>query len=339
MIATVTAMAPASAVTVADDGGKSRTTLVDDVDIPAGLTTRVLARTVHLAAGESRHVRGRIDTTSSMTQIAGLTLTVRCVDAAGGQVGFTGATARNHEGSDAASYADPGHLPLYADLLFTAPSAGTYTCGVHAWTASSASSTYHLTATADNTWMEISNTDQRGARWWANPTCSSDGTSPTCSYVGPWTSTPAWVFYTDGTPVYKWAAAADATAVEALANVTLTTCYRNTASCQSSSVVPHEQPRGTNSVVDTRFEVIQLDTTAHTCKVHSTPTTRRTIRDDAHHYATYFSLAGLPIDPACGTRQFIMRVYVKHVSGNPVKIDGLQGATQLTHGIAMNLTS
>src|SRR5690606_20261171 len=235
-------------------------------------------------------------------------------------------------------YAESGHLPLIADLLFTAPSAGTYVCEVRAWTASTASDTYFLTATAVGTWLEISAADQSGAQWWANPECSSRGTSPTCTYIGPWSSDPAWVFYRDGTPVLKWRAADDARAVRALANVTLTTCYKNTASCQNSTVEPHMKTRGTDSVVDARFQLAQLDPAGRTCHLHSTPMSRLSIRDDAHHYAAYFSLPDIPDDPSCGTRQFIMRVHIKYVSGNPVTIDGRQSSTQLTHGIAMNLT-
>ena len=90
-------------------------------------------------------------------------------------------------------------------------------------------------------------------------------------------------------------------------------------------------------MVDSRFEVIQLDPTSHTCRTTATATTRSSIRDDAHHYAIYFSLPRVTIDPTCGTRMFIIRVVVTHVSGQPVKIDGVQGASALSHGIALNL--
>jgi hypothetical protein len=319
----------------ADNGTVTRVTLTSNRDFSPNATTLIVSRSVTMAAGESRHLRGRLEATSSTTLIVALTVTVRCNNSSGSAVGVGGATARNHEGSDTTYYAIPGHLPLYADLLFTAPVAGTYTCGVYGWTASSATSSYHLTAVASSTWIEVSNTGQVGSHWWENPACSSDGSSSGCSYVWPG-SAPVWVFYNDGTPVYKWTAAGTATSVEALADLTLTTCYTNTGSCQDSTVIPKEKPRGTNATVDLRFEVIQLDTTAHTCRLTTAGTTRRTIRDDAHHYAAYFALSGIPIDSSCGTRQFIIRIYVASISGNPVKIDGRQSTTSLTNGIAMN---
>ncbi|MFC7529680.1 hypothetical protein [Actinoplanes sp. GCM10030250] len=317
----------------ADAGPVTRTTLAGASTFTPGVEKRVLSRTVTLAAGESRHVRGRLQATSSTTAVVAMNDTLKCADAAGAVTGVTSTSSRNHEGSDTTSYATPGHLPLYADLLFTAPSAGTYTCGLYAYTASTSQTGYHLTAVAGDTWLEVSDTDQAGARWWQNPACNSVGSSSTCTYIGAGTPT-AWVFYSDGTPVYKWNAAAGATSVQALANLELTTCYTGTASC--TGVDAYEKARGTNSVVDVRYEVIQLDTTAHTCRTTSTAESRKTIRDDAHHYVVNFALSGIPVDPSCGTRNFLMRIYVEHVSGNPIKIDGMQ-STSLTNGIMMNV--
>jgi hypothetical protein len=318
----------------ADAGPVTRTTLTSANSFYSRTEERLLSRTVTLAAGESRHVRGRLEATSSVTQIVAMNNTLKCVSSSGSVVGITATSSRNHEGSDTTYYAEPGHLPIYADLLFTAPSAGTYTCGLYGYTASSSLTSYHLTAVANDTWLEMSDIDQVGAHWWQNPTCNSTGTSNTCTYIGAGTST-AWVFYNDGTPVYKWDAAGAATGVQALANLELTTCYSGTASC--SGIAAYQKPRGTNSAVDVRFELIQLDTTAHTCRAITTETSRRTIRDDAHHYVANFALSGISIDPACGTRTFIMRIFVRHVSGNPIKIDGVQSTTSLTNGIAMNI--
>jgi hypothetical protein len=331
---TVLIVLTSAGVARADAGPVTRVTLTSANDFRPGIEERLLSRTVTLAAGESRHVRGRLEATSSVTQIVAMNDTLKCVNAAGAVVGITATSSRNHEGSDTDYYATDGHLPVYADLLFTAPSAGTYTCGLYAYTASSSLTNYYLTAVAGNTWLEVSNTHQVGARWWQNPTCNSTGTSGTCTYVGAGTST-AWVFYNDGTPVHKWNAAGNARSVQALANLELTTCYTGTASC--SGVDAYERTRGTNAVVDVRFEMIQLDTTAHTCRTTSTATSRKTIPDDAHHYVVNLALSGITIDPACGTRTFIMRIFVQHVSGNPLKIDGVQNTTSLTNGIAMNI--
>lgn len=315
-------------------GSVGRLTLAADTDIPRGATVDLLRRTMTLEAGEKRHLRGRLEATSSTTGIVGLTERIRCLDSTGETVPVVAASARNHEGSDTSTYAIPGHLPLYADLLFTAPTAGVYTCVLQGTAYSTLPGTYHLTAVANSTWLESDDTHQQGARWWQNPACASADTAGACTYVGGGAARrDAWVFYDDGTPVHKWQAHPDAVSVSAQANVELTTCYRGTASCAETMQV---HPRGRNAVVDTRFEFIQLDATAHACRTHSAPA-RRTVTDDAHHAVGYSALSNLPVDPACGSRTFLMRVYVKHVSGQTVKIDGVQsGITSLTNGIAFN---
>ncbi|MFE7129814.1 hypothetical protein ACFVIM_03055 [Streptomyces sp. NPDC057638] len=141
------------------------------------------------------------------------------------------------------------------------------------------------------------------------------------------------MFYDDGTVRQKWEAHPNAVTVSAQANLSLTTCYQGTSSCHPDRFA---FPRDTNAVVDTRFEFIQLDPTGHACRIHPWAS-RHTILDDAHHYAASYARPNLPIDATCGTRTFMMRIYVKHVSGQTVKIDGTQlGATSLTNGIAFN---
>ncbi|WP_406466367.1 hypothetical protein OHB07_38950 (plasmid) [Streptomyces sp. NBC_00111] len=298
------------------------------------MTVDLVQRTMALGAGEKRHLRGRLEATSTTTGIVGLTQRIRCLNGLGATVSVVAASARNHEGSDTTTYATPGHLPLYADLLFTAPSAGTYVCVLQGTAYSSLPGSYHLTALANNTWLETDDTDRTGARWWQNPACESDDSAGACTYVGGGAGRPdAWVFYDDGTPVYKWQAHPDAVSVSAQANLELTTCYQGTASCAAAMEV---YPRGKNAVVDSRFELVQLDATGHTCRTSSV-TARRTITDDAHHAVGYSSLTDVPIDAACGTRTFLLRIYLKHISGQTVKIDGIQsGATSLTNGIAFN---
>ncbi|MFJ7056977.1 hypothetical protein ACK8N7_11760 [Streptomyces griseobrunneus] len=326
---------PAGAgVAPAGAGSTTRTALAVDTVIPRGVTVDLVRRTMTLAEGEKRHLRARLEATSTTTGIVGLTQRIRCLDASGATVPVVAASARNHEGSDTVTYAAPGHLPLFADLLFTAPAAGAYTCVLQGTAYSSLTGSYHLTAVADKTWLEADDIDQVGAGWWQNPACESADPTGACTYVG---SGPArrdaWVFYDDGTPSRKWEAHPDAVSVSAQANLELTTCYHGTASCAEAM---QSHPRGKNAVVDARFEFIQLSMSGHACRTHST-TARRTITDDAHHAVGYSWLTDIPIDPACGTRNFLLRVYVKHVSGQTVKVDGVQsGVTSLTNGLAVN---
>jgi hypothetical protein len=318
----------------ADNGSVTRTALAADTAFTTAGAVELVSRTMTLDAGESRHIRARLEATSSTTAIVGMTNSIRCVNASGALVGVKSASGRNHEGSDTTTYATPGHLPIYADLLFTAPSAGTYKCSLYGSTYTSATTTYSLTAVAGNTWIETSDTDQTGAHWWQNPACESADTDGRCTYVGDGAADPdAWVFYSDGTPLYKWQADPAATSVDALANIELTTCYRGTGSCADTM---EEYDRGTNAVVDLRLDFIQLDSTGHACRTHQ-QSARRTITDDAHHYVGNFALSDIPIDATCGTRTFLLRIYVKHVEGQTVKIDGVQsGTTSLTNGIALN---
>jgi hypothetical protein len=321
----------------ADKGRVDRTTLTAETSFrPGAGLVRIVGTTLHLAAGESRHLRGRLEAESDTDAVVAMNATVRCL-AGSVQVGVSASSSRNHEGYDTKYYAVDGHLPLYADLLFTAPSAGSYECGLYGVTASTSNQGYTLTAVPSRTWLEASSTDQAGAHWWQNPVCNSTGTSPTCSYIGPGQPGHAFVFYEPGLPHDKWTAGAGE--VQASANVTLTTCYKLTASCSPARVPEADrQPRGpeSKSVVRLRLEALQMDVAgSHTCYANATPLTTAQIMDDAHHYTAYLSLPEVPVRPDCG-RVFMLRVFVEHVSGSPIKIDGLQ-STSLTNGMMLNL--
>ncbi|GIM66375.1 hypothetical protein Aau02nite_22830 [Amorphoplanes auranticolor] len=323
----------------ADQGPVDRVTLAEEVSfVPGAGLTRIVGTTLTLAAGESRHLRGRLQAKSDTENIVAMNATIRCLSGST-QVGVSSSASRNHEGSDTESYSVDGQLPLTADLLFTAPTAGSYQCGLYGVTASSSTTGYTLTAVPGSTWVEASRSDQPGAHWWQNPVCNSTGTSSTCSYIGPGQPASAFVFYEPGLPHDQWTVGAGTTAVQALANVTLTTCYRLTASCSPSQVPEAVRlPRGpgSKSVVRLRLEALQMNAAgSHTCENNATTLTTATILDDAHHYTANLSLPRIPVLSTCG-RKFMLRVYVEYVSGSPVKIDGLQ-STSLTNGMMLNL--
>lgn len=306
---------------------------------PADGDKLVVETTLNLAAGERRHLRGRLEVVSSTENIVALNAVLKCFSTSSSPavVGTASTSSRNHEGSDA-PYAVEGHLPLVVDLLFAAPQAGAYRCGLYAKTAAGASAgTYNLAVvTGGKSWLEVSDTHQAGAQWWENPECSSTGSSPTCSYIGKGQPGAAWIFYQDGTSLIKWPHAAGATQVEAIANVTATTCPVGTASC-SRVAASDREPRtaGSRSVVDFRLDVIQLDHAgSHACATTSAARTS-VITDDAHHFTTRLTIPQVPVSGSCGGL-FLLRVYAAHVSGSPVKIDGRQGGTSLTNGILMN---
>lgn len=336
---TVAAVLAGAGVAHADRGPVTRLSLTSDRNFDPGGDELILATTFTLAANESRHVRGRLEATSSTTQIVAMNATLKCLSGST-LIGGAATSSRNHEGKDTTTYAVDGHLPLFVDLLFTAPAAGSYRCGLYGKTATSRTNlTYHLTAAAGGkTWLEVSRTNQAGAHWWRNPECNSTGSSSTCTFVGPGQPDSAFVFYEPGMPHDKWTVGNGTTAVEALANITVTTCYKGTSSCDR---VPEryrqERTSRSHSVVNLRLEVLQMDAPgSHTCQKTTTGLSPRTVRDDAHHYTANLSLPRVEVSSACG-RQFMLRVYVQHVSGSPVKIDGIQGATSLSNGIMMNL--
>ncbi len=330
------AFVPAPAL--ADRGTVDQVNLTTSLNIPRGVgNVLVVEKTLDLAAGEARHLRGRLEAVSSTTGTVAMNATLICKDQAGVKVGSSATSSRNHEGSDA-PYKDVGHLPLYVDMLFVAPAAGTYKCGLYGLTDVSNATEYHLAVvTGGKTWLQVSNENQPGANWWRGPACSSTGDSATCTYLGTSAKADTFVFYNDGSTPVKWRHAPGTTSVQALADVTVTTCYKGTASCDG---VPDSErlPRTSSSYssVSFRMDVIQLDAAgSHTCRLTQTEPVTNKVSDEAHHYTAYLSLPSVPVDSSCGD-QFLLRVYVKHLSGSPIKIDGQQ-STSLTNGIMMNL--
>ncbi|HVL32172.1 MAG TPA: hypothetical protein VM600_01165, partial [Actinomycetota bacterium] len=126
-----------------------------------------------------------------------------------------------------------------------------------------------------------------------------------------------------------------ATSVTANADLQLSTCYRATASC-IYAVDRFGGMTGSKAMVDSRLEVIQLDANgfAAGCGARtqwpaagsgSSPDRnymRSTITRDVHHMKFRYQLR-MPISSAEGcTRTFLIRVVVRSVAGDPVKIAG-----------------
>lgn len=318
----------------AADGSNTTVALSSPKEIPANATVTVLSRQLTLAAGESRHIRARIDTASSTTQTVALTLKISCRDSNNNLVGKDRGTARNHEGSDG-PYKVTGRLPILADKLLTAPSAGTYTCSLLAWTASSATSNYHLTAVAGDTWLQTSDSNQSGAYEWTNPACDSKGTLDSCTYLGAGTNT-AFLFYNDGTPAKVWRAASGARSVDVAASYTITTCYVDTSSCLNPDIARYQLPKGSKPTsVTATLELVQLDASQHTCQISSQPLSID-VSDNAHHFAFSQTLSAVPIRSDCGSRDFLARVKIQRHGGQPIKIDGVQTSTALATAIIKN---
>jgi PASTA domain len=188
-----------------------------------------------------------------------------------------------------------------------------------------------VTALGGGTWLQISSADDVGSQWWQNPDCDSQGTWPTCTYLGPTGLFQSWVFYNDGSPINWWAAAGNAAFAEVSATLEVTTCYHGTRSCTASNWGSSSQ-----SVVTSHLEFIQLNSTLGVCKTNQTSDVTSTITNEAHHYMVHYLLPDVPIYPECDSTRFLIRLYVKYVSGNPVKIDGNYGMESTTNAYAIN---
>jgi PASTA domain len=187
--------------------------------------------------------------------------------------------------------------------------------------------------------LQVSAANDAGAGWWQNLPCDEYGnygatTSSWCLYLaGTSHQLQLYVFDNDGSPTKIWQAASNAAFVDASDTLLLTTCYSGTRSCTDGN---RGQDSGT--VVDTHLELIQLNYAGQACNITKSPEERSTVGNHPHHYMIYHSLLAVPIYPQC-SRVFKLRLSVKYVSGNPVKIDGSSygsGATTFTHAFAIN---
>lgn len=286
-----------------------------------------------LQAGQTIFLQGRVTATNSGTRNVGQVAELGCLGPAGdGHVGEVRAT-RNHEGSDF-PYATPGQLHVLVDYTFTAPATGTYTCRLNAtaWTDADPD-VHYLNIVPNLTRLLVSHDVQDGAHNWLTKECNSGGTSPTCLYIGaPGHPATTYVFYSDFNPRYIWRADPAADFVEARAVLQLTTCYVGTGSCINSV-----DQYGTDdwSTVRVRLQLIQLDANNMACKTTETGPTTYTISRDAHHYALTETIARADFNPSC-PRNFILRIYVTHGSGAPVKIDGVSEGFIQTNGTVFN---
>ena len=324
-----------------------------DKVVLGGNVAPVLAETSFtMQAGERRRAFGRVDIVSSTTSTVLAQAYTECT----GPNGFEtqrGDTNQNHEGKNAGglSYPFPGELSLYPSLLIKAPTTGTYTCRL------SAVGTDDLAVVGrdyDNfsvTWLMVSAAPDKGASWWQNLPCDEWGDpGPTaahgassCLYLaGATNQQQIYIFQDDGSPASAWEADSKAAFVDANDSLLLTTCDYGTTSCTSDNTEGWwnyltDNPGGTT--VQSHLELIQLDHDGGICNITSSPDQITKVGNAPHHYELYHSLLDVPIYPCNGSRLFKLRIFLKYLSGNPVKIDGsTYGADKsaFTHAYAIN---
>ncbi|MEN3309056.1 MAG: hypothetical protein V7603_5258 [Micromonosporaceae bacterium] len=270
--------------------------------------TALITVDLYLTAGQTRRIVGQLDSIMSSNSFPSIddSVAVECLDANGALVGVS-------------AWAETSLIPgvpatLRPSLLFAAPHDGLYHCHLLATVAAGGPAT--MTARKGFTYLMLSDGNEVGARWWQHAPCNPTGDWSTCAYLGdPHSATDAYVLSGDGGPSYQWTAAAGATLARATANVEVTTCG-HTASCGG------RRSDSDHTTVISHLEAVQLDAFGVPCNV-----TRSTDRTDVvgiipHHYNIPYDLPQVLVLANCGSRNFLVRIYLRWVEGNPLKIDG-----------------
>ena len=317
-----------------------------------GQTAPILAETSFtMQAGETRRVFGRVDIVSSVQSNLLAQAYTECIGP--GFISQRGDTNQNHEGKDGAgpSYPYPGELSLYPSLLVKAPTTGKYTCRLSAIGTSDLAVVGRDYDGFSTTWLMASAAPDKGAAWRQNLPCDQYGdTVPTkengyssCLYLaGATNQQQIYIFENDGSPDQVWQADSKAAFVDASDSLLLTTCDYGTHSCTPDNTEGWwnyitDNPGGT--MVQSHLELIQLDPDGGVCNSTSSPDQVTKIGNAPHHYELYDSMLDVPIYPCNGSRSFKMRIFLKYLSGNPVKIDGSsygQDKSTFTHAWAIN---
>ncbi len=325
-----------------------RVPLLEDMPFTQADGIKVLIHApLTLKAGEIRRILGGVEVTNSTAgTIAYVEARVGC-QLAGNYVGNMGGAAENHEGYNApiaANYPSPGILALHPSVLFTAPSDGTYDCQLFVTNGD----TPTLTALASDgysnvTWLLVDQTADAGF-WLQNLPCDATGYSP-CVYLGqdaPNQLKQTLVFANDGTVVPAWQAPPDAAFVNAVAGVTVTTCYYGTGACTKNNwgpnagLAPVVAGKGPTTITS-YLQLFQLNQDSSVCKTYQSSPITSTVTTAAHHYALNHQLQDIPVYPGCTSHAFRLQVVVNYVSGDPIKIDATNsnGGGTLAHAFVV----
>ena len=292
----------------------------------------------YLDAGESRLVYGRLRARNGSHRSAEQQVGLGCDGTLGGVI----RTSRNNEGRDRRYPDGWGTMTIDARYLFTAVTPGTYICSL--W---GKSSTDALTALARRTYINVAATGDRSDRQWLERPCDSKGRvrdrtldpyASHCEYLVHRRVKQRGTAYANSTYALvedSFVVPPGTRHVQVLADLQLTTCYQNTASC-IDSVDQYGGRYGGVSVVDSRLEAWQLDASGGTslcgkATFDPAPTpgskfTRTRIASQAHHWKLRHRLThNVSSAPGC-TGRFLFRLSVRAVAGDPVKLVGRKAA-------------
>jgi hypothetical protein len=271
----------------------------------------------------------RLDVTLDSSEGAEVDNHIACLDSSvpPNTIAETG-SGTNHRGSGA------GEIGLKESLLLMAPADGTYTCELRTLTRDGSRTGYRMTAFAGTpspttgTWLQISSAGEVGTLVWPNHECNSEGTWPTCIYLGG-AGTPREAHVFSGPDRKLFTATADTTQVDVVGTFQITSCYLNTKSCTSN----HWGSDHGDAQFRSFIQLNQLNPDGSVCRVNQssddgTPSPADTtsqgayyIRNSVHHLPVNYHLTA-DVSPNCqGSRQFVLDLYVGWTGGVPIKLD------------------
>jgi hypothetical protein len=179
------------------------------------------------------------------------------------------------------------------------------------------------------TWLRISSANEVGSHAWSNHECNSQGSWPTCVYLGGLFDGPsdAHVFADqDG-----WTAAASTTEVDVVGTFQITSCYYGTASCKTEDwgFMP-----SSFSKFQSFLELNQLNPDGSICRTNqsiddASPSTDMgpdaqhvyQLPNSVHHMPISYHLTAAVSANCNGSRRFGLDLRVKWLEGNPIKLD------------------
>lgn len=347
--------APAAPGTVRRALGENK--LLDFGTYPAGRRLIDLPA-VYLRAGENRLIHGRLRAQNRTRRNIGQLAGVGC----GGGIVLT---TRNNEGLERRYREGRGVLAVRVRSLLVADRSGWYVCSL--WGAALHPGRMVALADGGGTFVEMNRSGLPGAVQLFEDRCAAVGASPGC-YLVPGaragTGFPAATVAFEAVRYgrepgetadgalwgHRAQRALDAAASGAaegvvgdvsppgapthltyMADLQVTTCYRNTGSCLDA--VDRYGTAG-GSVVETQVEVVEGDLTlrhadekagvpgAASCPLRRRgPALRTLVTNGAHHQKIHHSFGGpLVAGSTCG-RDVLVRLLVRVVSGNPIKIE------------------
>lgn len=300
---------------------------------------------VRLRPGETRLIRGRLRARNLTGHVIGQKVGVGC----GGRAGGTVVTTRNNEGRLTRYREGLGVLTIEVRYLLRADRGGWYTCSL--W--GTALHRGSLVALARGGRTSIEMREQPEAWQHFEDKCASSGRERTCVYLVPRSGGgaeyPAQAVVLDATLSRSIGIGSDevvngdepARWLEYIADVEVTTCYRGTRSCVDRA---DRYGRSARSVVETRAEIearnrlddagplgIPAGGPEDPCAFRVLGPARRTVITNGAHHRKIHHVLRVPLsaDRRCEQR-IAVRLSVRVVSGNPIKIEAGPGPVGTT---------